>query len=74
MTRDDEAVIPDGFVTVAELAELAECSCNTARNRIHAAGCEYRLIPRVNAAGVLLGARKLMVVPQREGLYAVLKR
>lgn len=71
--RDEKIVVPDGYVTIAELAEMANCTTCTARNRVYAQAVPHMFIPRVNAAGKPLGARPLMVVERKAGMYAVIK-
>jgi hypothetical protein len=66
-------IVPDGFISLPDLAELAECSKGVAHARLKRAGVEGKLVPRLTKAGGKQGGRKMYIFPQKEALEAVLQ-
>lgn len=66
-------IVPDGYISLPDLAELAECSKDVAHARLKRAGVEGKLVPRQTKAGGKQGGRKMYIFPQKEALEAVLQ-
>ena len=66
-------IVPDGYISLPDLAELAECSKDVAHARLKRAGVEGKLVPRLTKAGGKQGGRKMYIFPQKEALETVLQ-
>lgn len=58
--------IPDGYITMGELIEIAEISCYKVHKRLKEAGVPEKVIR------ILGEHRCVRIYPHREALYAVL--
>lgn len=68
---NDEAVCPEGWISVANLAGVIECSMETVRTQCRRAGLVGRKLRRVTVDGrVLLGS--MAVFPRAEALEVML--
>ena len=59
--------IPDGYVTIKELVELAERNHKTVRSRLAQAGVQGQFFQ-------LRAKTRVLIYPQREALYAALDK
>lgn len=68
-----DVVIPSGYISLSELAELAEISKNTATRRMIQANVPCKRIMRTGTGVGRAGGHPMLIYPQREALNAVLK-
>lgn len=65
--------VPDGYISLRELAELAEKNSFTIRVKLYKAGIPLKLIKVSGTKGRgTAGGYPILVYPQREALYAAL--
>lgn len=70
--RDYTYINPPGFISTANLAELAGIQRGTVIQRCTRAYIIPKAVPRVNAQGLKLGGRPLFLYPKDAALHAVL--
>ena len=68
-----DTAIPRGYISLPELAELAEMSKSWTRLRLKQANVPYKRIMRTGTGGGRAGGHAMYVYPQREALNAVLE-
>lgn len=68
-----DVAIPSGYISLPELAELAEISKNTATRRLIQANVPCKRIMRTGTGLGRAGGHPMLIYPQREALNAVLK-
>ena len=69
--RDYTYICPPGFISTANLAELAGILRGTVIKRCTRAYLIPKAVPRVNAQGLKLGGRPLFLYPKDAALHAV---
>lgn len=71
--RDTKPVVPAGYLTATELADLYKRSPQSIRIRMDYDNVPRICIPRVNAAGEPIGGHRLVAYPEQEA-HAALSR
>lgn len=66
-------IVPEGYISLPELAELAEMCKTGVAYRLKKAGVTPKRIPRACKPGGKAGGHSMLVYPYREALYAVLE-
>lgn len=66
-------IVPDGYISLPDLAELAECCKDTAHARLKRAGVPFKRIPRAVKPGRPAGGQLMYIFPQKEALEAALQ-
>lgn len=66
-------VVPEGYISLPELAELAEMCKSGVAYRLKRAGVPFKKIPRACKPGGKAGGHPMLIYPQREALDVALQ-